>query len=791
MMMKTENLKNIVDLTRVSLELVFISFFIYSTLFFTNLYVVMSRIWILTILIFILFVIQIPWSAKDKLKNLFNPTVIFFIVFSATQTLKNIYMPCGLPVLLYEIIHYGLIIFVLFYNFKDRKFLDTGLVLFTVYSFRIFDLHLADNEFVLIHGLTVILALIWLEEIYLKQKMLPIPKSILFPLVIFIIIVIFSTINSVCPYNSLAQAAVMINFIFIAFLIGTYFKDIKQVDLLILAFFLIGGVLVFLVARELHFRLAVAKDIRWALERIAISDPARPYPYAIHSNSIADYFITLLCLIIGSAFFYKVNIVRTITALFAIIMLFILGLTYSRLGIFSFIFALLLLLLLRHKRLINFVKTKLIFFILAASLAMSIIVLTPLIKRNIIGKYRYPDANFYSCKITLGVIKDNPLFGAGLENYYLLSQYAKESIAAPFPDRIIKITQDVIRSAPHSLYLGIAFGLGFIGLAAFIWLLIDFIVYCLRLNGSLQSEGYHKGVLVGFFAAFIAMFIHGILSMTFHLTILPAFFWIFMGLTISIGNITGYNKKISYRFKPWKAYAALIVVMLISIGIVINPILAERYYALALTDFNSRQLNKALKNVSIAKRFMPIDPKLYALTAEIQARQGLIAYALTAEVQTRNRLIDAAINSYREALYFKKDFAFYHSRLGQLYRQKKMYIYALTEFNKAIILDRYGVWFREHYSDLGVLYEDLGRREDAIVQFQKALLIKPEKVINSNWQGLKYLDSLLTRMLQDYDIEKNRHPLVAKEILFCLSRIYTYRGQLDKAEKLNLILGLK
>lgn len=488
-------MKNIIDFIRVSLELIFISLFIYSALLFINLRAAILRISVLTVLIFILFVIRRLWLAKDKLKNLLNPTIIFFIVLSLTQTLKNIYMPCGLPVLLYEIIHYGLTVFILSYNFKERRFLDTGLVLFIVYSFRIFDLHLADNEFVLIHALTLILALIWLEEVHLKQKMLPMVKSISLPLITLIGIAIFCTINAVCPYSSLAQAAVMINFIIIVFLIGTYFKDIKQVKLLIVTFFLLGGVLIILAAREVLFRLVVAKNLRWALGRVGIGVFGQ-YP-TIHSNSIADYFVVLLCLIISSVFFYRTHIIKRVAIFFLIIMFFILGLTYSRLGIFSFIFALLILLVLKHKKLINFVKTKLVFFIILLVLAISTMIVNPLIKRNVTGELREPSGHFYSCKLTLGVIKDNPLFGVGPGNYYLFSKYAKEPIVAPFPDEI-KITQDLIRSAPHSLYLGIAFGLGIIGLLAFIWLLIDFIVYGLRLNDAICDDGYDKGMLWDF-----------------------------------------------------------------------------------------------------------------------------------------------------------------------------------------------------------------------------------------------------------------------------------------------------
>ncbi|MBL7130473.1 MAG: O-antigen ligase family protein [Candidatus Omnitrophica bacterium] len=729
--MRRENLKDLIIFIRTILELIFVLIFLYPSFYLINNYSSTLRIWIVTLLIFISFAIaKVRRLDKESLKNLFNPAILFFIVLSAAQTIKNIYTPQGLPVSMHELVHYILTVFILFYNFKDRRFLETGLVLFIVYSFRVFDLRLADNEFVFIHALTLILALIWLEGIYAKRIILPRAKPIFIPLIILIIAAILSTINAVCPYMSLAQAAVMINFIFIGFLIATSFKDIRQVNLLILTLFLIGGVLIILAVNEVLFKL-LTTNIHWALNRIWIGRIGN-HPPTIHVNSIAGYFSALLCLIIGSLAFYKSSIVRRTASFFIIGMLIILGLTYSRLGIFSFIFALTILLAFRHKKFINFIRKKIPFLILSAAFIIAIIALNP-IKENIINRLRHTHSNnssLYSCKITLAVIKDNPLFGVGLDNYYLLSKYAQELMATPMEGAAIATTRNLIRSAPHSLYLGIAFGLGVIGLSVFIWLLVAFIVYCLRLNNYIREDGYEKGLLQGIFVAFISIIVHGILSMTFHLTVLPAFFWIFIGWAVSMGNIKGYNEKINYELKSWKAIAALIIIILISIGIVINPILAESSYNLALNNFNSGALNQAIRKIDWAKKFVPINPKFYELSAEIQIKQGFI---------------DAAIGSYKKALQFRRDFAFYHAKLGQLYQQKRMYAYALREFNRAIMLDKYGAYPGEHYSDLGLLYEVMGKKEEAVAQFKQAVLIDPEVVKNSAWSGLKYLEGNYTK----------------------------------------------
>lgn len=751
-----------IRVVRKILELVFILVFVYSIFFEAENYVLILRISTITFLAFTLSILLSKKINKEAINNLFNPDIIFFIVLSAAQTIKNIYYPCGLPVLLYETIHYLITIFVLFYNLRIKRPLDTGLVLFVAYSFRIFDFSIADNEFVFIHGLTLILALIWLEGIYTKKLTLPKIKSISLPLAIFIIIMILSTINAVCSYNSLALTLIMINFIFVIFLIASNSKNIKQVNLLIVSLFSIGGVLTILVLKEVLYKLLTGVNICHAFGQIWLGRAGDIAP-TIHYNSIAGFFAVLLCLITGGLLFGKSVVLRRTAFLLTVIMLFVLALTFSRLGILSCISALAILFVLRHKGLANFFKKGALYLILSLIFISALIITNP-IKEKIVNRFKHAHwglVTLYSCQITLEATKNSPLLGYGFGNYYILSKYTNKPMDTPF---VILTPRDLAMSAPHSLYLGIAFGTGITGLLLFIWLLFAFIVYCLRLNSYIRDEGYEKGLLQGIFAAFIALIIQGILSMTFHLTILPAFFWILMGLAISIGNIKRYHQTTEFELTSWQVNLSLIAIFLISLGVVVNPLLAEKNYILAFKHFNTHRLNEARKEVDRAKRLIPINPKFYKLSARIQERQGLI---------------DEAIESYKKALSLKRDYAFYHSCLGQLYRQKKLYANAFMEFKKAIELDRFGTYFREHYSDLGRLYQDLGNEKEAIRQFKTAVLIEPRAGCKSEWGGRNYLRIISEQLSQDYGILKEKEPLLARQILYSLGVIKMCEGGAD------------
>jgi tetratricopeptide (TPR) repeat protein len=198
----------------------------------------------------------------------------------------------------------------------------------------------------------------------------------------------------------------------------------------------------------------------------------------------------------------------------------------------------------------------------------------------------------------------------------------------------------------------------------------------------------------------------------------------------------------------------LFMLFLFCLYFVISPIIAEKLFTSASRDFSLGRFDQALRSVDRAKSFLPINPKFFELSAEIKNAKGLT---------------DEAISAYDHALALKSDYAFYHARRGQLYRQKKMYARAFVEFEKAIALDRYGVCYHEHYSDLGSLYKESGDLKNAIVQFKAALLIEPKLACEFNWDGADYLDAILNQTHQDYLMLKYKNPLAASQILLVLN----------------------
>lgn len=747
----TMDIKTIIKYVKTTLELSFIALFIYWIFPLPSSYAIALRIFIITSAIYGLIIV----FRRRELKNLLNLEIVFFIAFNISQSIKNIYT-AGKPYdLIFEGSCYILTLFILLHNAKHARHITTGLVLFIVYSFKIFDANLLPNEFSLVHALSLILALIWIENIAVKKELSLGPRSIITPMFVFILTTIVSTITAVCPYNSFVQLAIMLNFIFIGFLMASYIKNTDEINLIIRTFFFIGCALLILAYQEI-LRKFLNGGVDNAMSRIFIS--LNSPPFRIHPNSIAGYFTTLLCLIIASLYIPKPKLFKISAIFFITALSFVLILTYSKLGILSCVIALVLLLVLRQKETNAFIKKRAPILILIIIFIAGLCWWQP-IRNHIVERLSniYSSAQtFYSCKTSLTAIKDKPLLGFGMDNYYILSKYAQGQIYIPGGSGITS-TRNVVWTPSHSLYAGIAFGLGVIGLLAFLWLIISIILYSIKLNRNIAYDKHESCLLQGIFIAFTAVLIHGILSMTFHLTILPAFFWVLIGLIISIGNIANLNKFSPFNITPLKISLMLLLIILLSITIVANPIISEKKYNIALENFRKGDLNNALSTLNRAKIFLPINPKFYELSADIKSAEGLS---------------DEAILYYKKASELKKDFAFYNTKIGFLYLQNNADKNALIEFDKAIQLDKYGVVYGEHFTDLGSLYKKLGNKTQAVTQFKKALFINPCIIHSSNdWPGFNYLDEIKGELNKDYTMLKDNKPLEAEQILFTLKHV--------------------
>ncbi|MBU4312961.1 MAG: tetratricopeptide repeat protein [Candidatus Omnitrophica bacterium] len=639
---------------------------------------------------------------KKTPARFFNLTILFYVVFSMAQTTKNMGLLYGLSPVFYEALHYILILFILIYNLKEDRPIMTGLILFLVYSFRIFDTDLVDNEFVLIHGLTLVLAAIWLEKKSEKKTCINVKNPVFLPVAVFLIAGIISSMTGLNPYSSLQQLLVVINFIFMGFLISDCIRSKEDIRHIIFTMFSICVTLIWLIIYELLVKYQYC--LLWLSSMLKY----RAILGSIHPNSIAGFFAPMILLFFSIAPFLKSYVFKRWLRISAVTMLVILIFTQSRMGVASFIIGIALLCIIKiaFRRRIRF-NVKAVTLIAVCLLVLTVFLIP--YRKIISARLLRPSSSWvtlYSCNIALESIRHNPVFGVGINNYYALARYAKGpersyNITYTTKKEKLHIVRELLRCSPHSLFLGLAWGMGFLGAGAFIWILISFFVYAVNLLKKIK-EGYEWALVSGLLAGITSVAIHGILSMTFHLTILPAFFWVFIGVVIAVGHMRtgGLTQKIS---RPGRLCG--IPIVLFAILFVANPIIAEKYYRDGLEDIRNQRAHRAINKFKSAGKLVPINSKYHSALG--------LSYTYKGDMEP-------AIRAYQRASAVKRSFAPYSIKLGWLYWYQGDYQRALAEFKKAVELDRLGALGGEHYTDLGLAYARIGTYDEALTQFKHA-----------------------------------------------------------------------
>ncbi len=122
---------------------------------------------------------------------------------------------------------------------------------------------------------------------------------------------------------------------------------------------------------------------------------------------------------------------------------------------------------------------------------------------------------------SLNMLRDHPIFGVGLDNF--LYAYRGRYI-------LDNAWQEPNLNHPHNIMLDFATRLGFLGLAAGIWLIVVFLSATIRLQSTVQRVW--KPVAVGIFGSLVYMIFHGLVDHSFFLVDLAYTFYLLLGLTI-------------------------------------------------------------------------------------------------------------------------------------------------------------------------------------------------------------------------------------------------------------------
>ena len=144
-----------------------------------------------------------------------------------------------------------------------------------------------------------------------------------------------------------------------------------------------------------------------------------------------------------------------------------------------------------------------------------------------IEKGRGVATRLYVWDKTVRLIRESPWFGYGLETFMLVFKKYNQEYTEIFHDR-------VIIDRAHNNYLDIAFTMGLPGLAAYLGLLLSYLVYVWRLFMGLQDRS-HKMLTLGILAGFCGYLINDLFI--FSVVSVSPTFWSLMGLTLAAGKL--------------------------------------------------------------------------------------------------------------------------------------------------------------------------------------------------------------------------------------------------------------
>jgi len=325
-------------------------------------------------------------------------------------------------------------------------------------------------------------------------------------------------------------------------------------------------------------------------------------------------------------------------------------------------------------------------------------------------------------KGTWQMIKENPILGIGLGNYWIVSQKYRTS-----EERSIDL--DILQWA-HNDFLQIGAETGFIGLAAFI-----FLIFSIFRNGFKQFrrlEGASKTISAALICGIAATIMHSMVSFNFYKTVPFMYFWLAAGF---LSN----KEERKIRFSIPKSLGIKISIITVASALVLfcgysfaGELIGEYYFSYSERASVQKKWSESIPLLVKAINYSPHNAKLrYALglsyyktgNFEGAIEQGNIAYRLTPYVSDVNRLL-----------------CYVYNEIGNIYFSGKDYDPALKEYTRVVELceERKKIKLRSHelsaldneianaYYNRGNAYLSMSQKEKARQDYRRAFQYNPE-----------------------------------------------------------------
>ena len=341
-------------------------------------------------------------------------------------------------------------------------------------------------------------------------------------------------------------------------------------------------------------------------------------------------------------------------------------------------------------------------------------------------------------KFTVLMIKDHPLLGSGIGTF----KYNSLNYQAKFFDQgeNRSLYPYGIADKVHNEYLQLGAELGLIGLGIFLWLIITYFNYGIKLLKRLKDK-YKHGILIGLMGGVVAVLIDAIFGFPLHLPATLVLFWLFIGLIVSLNHSENYaeqevetlsvketqskakasgdknnrTKGNIYRFKPL-LYLVIILLSLFLCVIVARPFVAQVYEFYGVQYAKKADYDTAAKYFQEALKWNPYFGMSYYNLGQIISQKGI--YTL-------------AIENFEKAEKYM-DHPDLPGKLAYLYLKKGQQDKAIAKLKQAISYQKNEKLMLPLYAELGNTYLQLERFKPAEIVLKDALKIDPD-FINAHY----------------------------------------------------------
>ena len=338
---------------------------------------------------------------------------------------------------------------------------------------------------------------------------------------------------------------------------------------------------------------------------------------------------------------------------------------------------------------------------------------------------------------------DHPLLGVGPGHYHVKSSYTtglgwlvdtQQTLDQPL--KAVFGLRGSTTLHHHNLFLEIGVGVGLLGLAAFLWFLVE-----LFRSGLIVRAQLHRAdriLLTGCVACIFASAAWGLLDV---MEISPPFFsfpvWALAGLVLAATQAFGiepgrgesrnwafarlHSHWLKVRPRPSVRVAQALRLALLSVLTIVGvflPLAGNLYYKRGYTAYQEQRWTEAVNELLVASRFEPLSAKYHQLRGEALINLGRYHEATAA---------------YEQAAALKQEFAPYYAQLGWLAWLQGDLELATDHFERAVDMDPREAWRDGLHADLGLAYAAQGRIEDASLLLGETIRLDPQMADAAYW----------------------------------------------------------